>query len=93
MARQIQIQAEKALHSPTLKTIVMVENSLKKAGQLVSVAELKRMLPRKVMHQTVLEILDYLQASGKIMIGTKGILWIFEERKKLESMANKGLEI
>lgn len=90
MARQIQVQV---LHSPTLKTILMVEKSLKKAGQAVPVAELKRMLPRKVMHQTLLEILDYLQDSGKILIGTKGVLWIFEERKKLESMAAKGLEI
>lgn len=90
MARQIQVQA---LHSPTLKTVLMVEKSLKKAGQLVAVADLKRMLPRQVMHQTLLEILGYLQQSGKIMIGTKGVLWIFEERKNLEKLAKKGLEI
>lgn len=93
MARQIQIQIQKPLHSPTLNTILMVEKCLKNAGQLVTVAELKRELPRKVMHQTVLEILDYLQQSGKILIGAKGILWIFEERKELEKLVKKGREI
>ncbi len=93
MARQIQIHVQKPLHSPTLKTILMVEKYLKNAGQVVTVAELKRELPRKVMHQTILEILNYLQQSGKIIIGAKGILWVFEERKELEKLAKKGREI
>ncbi len=60
----------------------MVEDVLKK-GNLITVAELKRKLPRQVMHDTVIQVLDYLQISGKIMIGTKGVLWIFTKSKKL----------
>ncbi|HIH39655.1 TPA: hypothetical protein HA219_02970, partial [Candidatus Woesearchaeota archaeon] len=70
MSQQIM---EQARHSPTLNTVMMVEEVLKDAGELVSVAELKRRLPRKVMHQTLLQVLDYLQLGGKIIIGTKGI--------------------
>ena len=84
---------EKQLHSPTLSTVMMVENVLKEAGEVISVAELKRKLPRQVMHQTLLQILDYLQLSGKILIGTKGVLWIYAERKELEAMINRGTEI
>ncbi len=90
MTKTMQVQLK---HSPTLNTVLMVENILKEANELVSVAELKRRLPKKVMHQTLIQILDYLQFSGKIVIGTKGILWIFTERKELEEMKAKGLEV
>ncbi|MEK6969769.1 MAG: hypothetical protein AABW48_05055 [Nanoarchaeota archaeon] len=80
-------------HSPTLNTVLMVEDILKEVGEVITVAELKRRLPRKVMHQTLLQVLDYLQMSGKILIGTKGILWIFTERKELQELVKRGTEI
>lgn len=80
-------------HSPTLNTVLMVEKTLKDAGELVTIAELKRMLPKQVMHRTLITILDYLQISGKILIGTKGILWIHTERKELNELAKKGTEL
>ena len=87
------LEKEKLKHSPNLNTVLMVENTLKEAGELIALAELKRRLPRKVMHQTLLQILDYLQVSGKIIIGTKGILWVFTERKELEELIKRGLEV
>lgn len=87
------LEKEKWKHSPNLNTVLMVEKTLKEAGELITLAELKRRLPRKVMHQTLLQILDYLQVSGKIIIGTKGILWVFAERKELEELIKKGLEV
>ncbi len=87
------LEREQLVHSPTLNTVLMVEGILKEAGQVISLAELKRRLPRKIMHQTLLQILDYLQISGKIIIGTKGILWIFAERKELNELIRKGTEI
>lgn len=80
-------------HAPNLNTVLMVEEILKEAGEVISLAELKRRLPRKVMHQTLLTILDYLQMSGKIIIGTKGILWVFAERKELDELIKRGTEI
>ncbi len=93
MIKTRQIAKEKILHYPTLNTVLMVEETLKKAGEVLTLAELKRRLPRKVMHQTLLQILDYLQLSGKIVIGTKGILWVFAERKELDSLIGKGTEV
>jgi hypothetical protein len=81
------------IHSPTLNTVLMVESVLKNAGEMISTAELKRRLPKKIMHQTLLQILDYLQISGKILIGTKGILWIFTPREHLEKMIKVGIEV
>lgn len=93
MPQTIQLkERERLAHSPTLNTILMVEEIVKQ-GDLLTVAELKRRLPKKVMHQTLLQILDYLQLSGKIIIGTKGILWIFTERKELHALIKRGTEV
>ena len=93
MSQTTILEREKSTHSPTLNTVLMVEGVLKKVGELITLSELKRKLPRKVMHQTLLQILDYLQYSGKIIIGTKGILWIYAERKELEELIKRGTEI
>ena len=87
------LEKHKMMHSPTLNTVLMVEDVLKKAKEVIPIAELKRRLPKKVMHQTLLQILDYLQFSGKIIIGTKGILWIFAERRELEELKKRGIEL
>jgi len=84
---------DRAIHSPTLNTVMMVEETLKNYGNVISVAELKRKIPKKVMHQTIIQVLDYLQMSGKIIIGTKGVLWVFSERKELDELIKKGIEI
>lgn len=84
---------EKFGHSPTLNTVLMVEETLEQAGQLITLAELKRKLPKKVMHQTLITIVDYLQISGKIIIGTKGILWVYTEKKELDKLIERGIEI
>ncbi|MBI3034010.1 hypothetical protein HYY72_02530 [Candidatus Woesearchaeota archaeon] len=85
-------EREKLAHSPTLNTILMVEETLRDSGELMTLAEIKKKLPKQVMHQTLLQVLDYLQISGKIVIGTKGILWVFTERKELNELMKRGTE-
>jgi len=87
------MQKTRLLHSPTLNTILMVETTLKDSGELMKVAELKKRLPKQVMHQTLMEILDYLQLSGKILIGTKGVLWIYTERNEMNELIKRGHEL
>ena len=94
MPHTIQIRKRETLaHSPTLNTVLMVEDVLRKSGELMAMAELKKKLPKQVMHQTLMQILDYLQLSGKIVIGTKGFLWVFAERKELNDLIKRGTEI
>ncbi len=69
-------EVSKNTHWPTLNTVIMVEDTLKKSKEeVVSVAELKRKLPRKVNHITLMIILDYLEKSKKIEVKLKGISW------------------
>jgi hypothetical protein len=84
---------KKLEHSPTLNTVLMVETVLRNSQQALKLSELKRRLPRKVMHPTLLKILDYLQMSGKILISTKGIIWVYTPRNELEKMISQGVEV
>ena len=77
----------------SLATVLMVEESLRQAGEVLKIAELKRRLPKQVMHSTLLQILDYLQESGKILITTKGVLWIYRPPAELEKLKKGGLEL
>ncbi|MBI4453883.1 hypothetical protein HY636_04540 [Candidatus Woesearchaeota archaeon] len=83
----------KLLHMPTLKTILMVEKALENMpGSVMTFAELKRALPKKVNHNTLKEIVDYLDKSNKIYIGVKGITWIHNPSLKLKKAIENGFE-
>ena len=83
----------KLIHYPNLKTVLMVEDTLKKTNTLLTREELKGKLPKKVMHQTLNLILEYLEEGGKIFDGRKGILWIYNPSPKLDRAVKEGVEV
>ncbi len=85
-----QILEKPKLHSPTLETVQMVEETIRKAKQVISVADIKRKLPRKVNHNTLKVILRYLQTSGKIEFTPDGVVWIFMLREDIAAILSKG---
>ena len=70
--------------SPTLNTVLMVEASLRKAGEVLTIGKLKRILPKQVMHQTLMAIIDYLEYSGKLIVHDDKVLWAFKPQSKLK---------
>ena len=64
----------------------MVEDTLRKAGEVVTIGKLKRLLPKQVMHQTLMAIIDYLEYSGKIIVDGDKVLWAFKPESKLKKM-------
>jgi len=89
----VQIQ-NKSSHWPTLNTVIMVEEVLKNIDEsVISIAELKRKLPRQVNHNTLMVILYYLEESNKILAGLKGITWIHNPNQKLREAIKKGVEV
>jgi len=72
--------------SPTLNTVLMVEDTLRKAGEVLTIGKLKRMLPKQVMHQTLMAVIDYLEYSGKIVVHDGKVLWTFKPQSKLKKM-------
>jgi len=68
----------------------MVEETIREAKQVISVAELKRQLPRKVNHNTLKVILVYLQKSGKIEFTLDGVVWIFMPKEDIAAILRRG---
>jgi len=67
----------KIIHYPTLDTILMVEEAIQHMNYPKK-TELWKALPKKMMYQTFCLIIDYLEASGKIMIDNDGrVVWIW----------------
>lgn len=87
--KDINISLEVVHHWPTLKTVLMVENTLKEAELSLSIEELKRKLPKKIMDQTLRVILGYLEGKGSIYIGKKGITWIENNNPKFLKLIEK----
>ena len=82
------------IHAPNLKTVIMVENVLVGMNEsVISVAELKRLLPKQVNHNTLMIILHYLEASNKIAVSLKGITWIANDNANLKKAISKGMEL
>jgi hypothetical protein len=79
-------------HAPNLNTVIMVENALKEEAT-IKVAELKKLLPKQVNHNTLKVILEYLEESNKIAVSMKGITWIHNTNKTLRKAISQGLEL
>ena len=85
---------QKLEHAPTLNTVLMVEGSLKATGRsIITIAELKRRLPKQVNHQTLKIILEYLEESNKIAVSIRGITWIHNTNPNLKKAISSGLEL
>lgn len=72
------IEQNPFIRSPTLGTVIMVEKVIEEYSGEFNRTELWKKLPRKVMWQTYLIILDYLQSINKIAIdsvGKIGYIW------------------
>jgi hypothetical protein len=74
------MQKTKLLHYPRLDTVLMVEETIKKAKEYPSKRKLWLSLPRKVMYQTFNLILSYLEENGKIVIKNGRIIWIWNPK-------------
>ncbi len=82
------------LHSPTLESIQMVEKVIKKYSQECGKYQLWKKLPKKMMYQTFLTILDYLQESGKILIDQKDgiVMWTYDP-EIIQKLISKGVKV
>ncbi len=90
---QAQIK-RKPIHWPTLNTVLMVEDAIKNSDEsVISIAELKRKLPKQVNHTTLILILEYLERSNKIAMTLRGITWIHNTNPNLKKAIFHGMEI
>lgn len=84
---------QRIIHFPNLRTVMLVEKAIQEADTVISRNELKRRLPTQIMHQTLNLILEYLERSGKIMIGSKGISWIQNDNPKFRALLRRAVRV
>ncbi len=81
------------LHSPTLESVIMVEEIIQKNSQKFGKYQLWKKLPKKMMYQTYLVILDYLLNSNKIFIDKDGcVIWTYNPQR-IRDLKKRGLII
>lgn len=73
-----EIEKNPFARSPTLGTVLMIEKLIEEKSGEYNYTELWKKLPKKVMWQTYLVVLSYLQDINKIALdknGTIGYIW------------------
>jgi len=84
----------KVLHEPQLDTILMIEKVIMDAEDYLTRMQLWRSLPRKVQYQTFKRVLDYLEASNKIIYDEDGaIVYTGVSNDKLRALMESAIKI
>ncbi len=71
------MEDKQIVHYPRLDTVLMVEDTLRKAEEYPSKRQLWLALEKKVMYQTFNLIISYLEDSGKIVQRNGKIIWVW----------------
>jgi S-adenosylmethionine:tRNA-ribosyltransferase-isomerase (queuine synthetase) len=71
----------------------MVERTIKEAKEYPTRMELWRSLPRKIQYQTFKRILEYLEASSKIVFNKGRIVWVAVDNPKLKRLLEESVKV
>lgn len=93
MRKGKQTMQVEVVHYPTLKTVMAIEDVVKKADAAVSRNQIIERLPTKVMRSTLNVALDYLERRGVVLETKNGFIWTFNPSRKLARAEEKGLEV
>ncbi len=76
---------------PTLATLNEIERILRKAGEPLSLNEIKRrMRAKSVQHAAVRMAVDHLGRYGLVVEGSKGVMWVPPASPELEEAVRSG---
>ncbi len=84
------------MHSPKLDTVLMVEKQMVdqlKRAQYPTRTELWKSLPKGMEYQTFKQILDYLEASNKIIYKDSRIVWVAADNPKLKELFERSVKL
>ncbi len=89
----IVLKRERNAHSPTLDTVLMVEETLKQLGAC-TLTGLYKALPRTVIYPTLKLIIEYFYAKGFVMSDKEGkIVWVYNPRLVRKYKARPDLKV
>ena len=70
----MELNLKSIARSPTLDTVLMIEKFIENNSGEFNRTQIWNRLPKKVMWQTYLVVLDYLQSINKIAIANNGVI-------------------
>ncbi|MDV3244764.1 MAG: hypothetical protein LYZ66_06295 [Nitrososphaerales archaeon] len=77
-----------------MDTVLMVERAIKGSDDYPTRMQLWKSLPKKMQYQTFKTILNYLEASSKIMFDEHGhMIWVAADNPKLRELLSSGVEL
>lgn len=83
----------KVIHFPRLDTVLEIEETIMNAKEYPNKRQLWLSLKKKIMYQTFMLILNYLEYSGKIYITKDGkVMWIYDP-EFVEKAIKQGLVV
>jgi len=81
-------------HSPTLRTIQMIESTIKESDDYLLKAELLRKLPKKIMYPIFHDALEYLKRTNQIIYDNDNrIVWVSADNIKLKSLLRESIPV
>ncbi|MCW4011895.1 MAG: hypothetical protein NWF07_02765 [Candidatus Bathyarchaeota archaeon] len=80
-------------HSPTLETILMIEKTIIESEEHLNRRTLWKSLPRQVHYSTFKNVIEYLEASGKIIFNDNSIVYTGVNNAKLEKLIQTSVKI
>jgi hypothetical protein len=84
------------MHSPKLDTVLMVEKQivdLLKKAEYPTRMGLWRSLPKGMEYQTFKQVLDYLEASNKIIYKDDRVVWVAADNPKLKQLFERDVKL
>ncbi|MFH0906369.1 MAG: hypothetical protein V1824_03450 [archaeon] len=81
------------LHYPNLKTVLEVEEIIRKSNTPLTRYKILKKINNKIMKQTLNVTLAYLSDKGLIYEGKKGILWTYSTNEQINKLLENGLEL
>lgn len=84
------------MHSPKLDTVLMVEKQLTellRSRDYPTKTQLWKSLPKGMEYQTFKQIMDYLEASNKIIYKDEKIVWVAADNPKLKELFEKSVRL
>jgi S-adenosylmethionine:tRNA-ribosyltransferase-isomerase (queuine synthetase) len=81
------------LHEPRMDTILMVEKAIIDAKDYPKRMELWKSLGCKIQYQTFKRILEYLEASGKIIFNDNKIVYTGVNNPKLQALIESSIRV
>ncbi len=84
--------AVQVMHYPTLKTVLLVEEILKKAKEPLSRYEIVKRSNNRIMRQTLNTIIEYMEKRGMVLDSEKGVLWTYTPPEKMKKLLEESVE-